>query len=182
MRTTWLIFAIVLVSWACSPEITVKTDFDKSVEVHRLTYYSWLDPKGIEERNNPLLINELSDRRIRQAVDGQLANKGYIQSDSLAQVIVHYHIVVENKTAIRTEPYGYFYTPYWMRNNSDVVRYREGTLVIDFMDTRSCSLIWRGWAVSILDDQNMITEELIQKAVQKIFEAFPTAAAKEVKI
>ncbi len=182
MRTTWPIVLIFLVLAGCSPEIMVKTDFDKSIEVHRLTYYTWLDPKGIEERNNPLLINELSDRRIREAVDIQLAGKGYIHSDSLAQMVVHYHIVVENKTAIRTEPYGYFYTPYWQRNNADAVRYREGTLIIDFMDTRSCSLIWRGWAVSILDDNDMITEDLIKRAVGKIFESFPMAAAKEVKI
>jgi hypothetical protein len=50
------------------------------------------------------------------------------------------------------------------------------------MDSRNCDLIWRGWAVSVLDDDKLITEELVDRAVKEIFKTFPLSAAKEVTL
>ncbi|HZY82570.1 MAG TPA: DUF4136 domain-containing protein [Cyclobacteriaceae bacterium] len=177
----YTILVLIALFASCSNNIIVHTDFDRSVEIHRLTNYSWLGNKNIELRNNPLYINELTDKRIKDAVGRELAEKGYVFSEQAAQVIVHYHIVIEDKAAVRTEPYGYFYTPYWMSNGAETVRYQEGTLIVDFMDTRNCNLIWRGWAVSVLDEQKLITEDLINRAVSEIFRKFPTSAVKEAR-
>lgn len=54
-------FILGVVISSCSDNIIVHTDFDRSVEVHRLANYSWLGAKNIEERNHPLYINELND-------------------------------------------------------------------------------------------------------------------------
>jgi hypothetical protein len=137
--------------------------------------------RQIESRNNPIFINELTDKRIKSAVENQLKEKGYVHSESSAQLILHYHIVVENKVSVRTEPLGYSYGRYWLDKELDTYRYNEGTLIIDFMDSRNCDLIWRGWAVSILNQEN-ISEELISKAVEEIFKKFPLSAAKEVTL
>jgi hypothetical protein len=166
---------------ACSPELRVHTDFDRSISIQRLTNYDWLPVTQIESRNDPILFNELTDKRIKTAVETQLKEKGYVRSDPAAQMIVHYHIVVENKGSIATEPLGYSYGRYWLEKELDTYRYSEGTLIVDFMDSRNCDLIWRGWAVSILDQEN-IGEELINKAVKEIFERFPMSAAKEVTL
>ncbi|HWA33528.1 MAG TPA: DUF4136 domain-containing protein [Cyclobacteriaceae bacterium] len=171
---------LTLVCFSCSRELIVRTDFDKSFEIHRNSTYSWLDNKNIEIRNNPLYYNELNDKRIKDAVNLELSNKGYTLTDNAAELIVHYHIVVENRTAIQTDPYGYNYGIYWTRGQTDVYRYREGTLAIDFMDARNRNLIWRGSATSIIDDDDQITEETINKAVAKIFMSFPVSVKKEI--
>lgn len=170
---------IVLMLTSCSPALRVYHDFDKDIEIHRLNAYGWLESRTIESKNNPLYINELTDKRIKNAVGKQMKEKGYQYSSELPQIIVHYHLVVENKTTIRPEPFGYRYGRYWIQNEVDTYRYNEGTLILDFMDSRNCDLIWRGWAVSILDDQNLITEELIDRAVEKIFQSFPINAELE---
>jgi hypothetical protein len=171
---------LVLVCVSCSNEIIVHTDFDRSVEIHRNSTYTWLDNKNIESRNNPFYYNELNDKRVKAAVDRELLSKGYLLSEKPAQLIVHYHIVIENRTSIQTDPYGYNYGLYWTRKQTDVYRYREGTLIVDFMDARNCDLIWRGSATSILDQEELITEGTINEGVAKIFKSFPASVSQDI--
>jgi hypothetical protein len=176
MKFSYLIPLFLL--FACSNEFRVYTDFDRNVSLQRLTTYDWLPVSQIESRNNPIFINELTDKRIKAAVESQLKEKGYTKVDGSGEMIVHYHIIVENRASIPTEPYGYTYGQYWLDKQFDTHRYDEGTLIIDFMDSRNCDLIWRGWAVSILDEE-AISEDLINRAVAEIFKKFPMSAAKE---
>lgn len=166
---------------ACSGQLQVSSDFDRDVEIHRFTTYTWLDAKAIEQRNDPLNYNELTDKRVKLAVDKQLKDKGYGLMPDSAQLIVHYHITVEDRVVIRPEPFGYSYGNYWTENRRSAVRYKEGTLIVDFMDSKNRNLIWRGWAVSVVNEDRMITEEMINHAVTKIFERFPSSIAKEVR-
>lgn len=176
-----IIFILSYLMFSCSNELRVYTDFDKEVSLQKLTNYDWLAVSQIESKNNPLFFNELTDKRIKTAVEAQLTAKGYVHSVN-AEMIVHYHIIVVNKTAVRPEPFGYNYGRYWQKNDLETYRYEEGTLIIDFMDSRNCNLLWRGWAVSVLDDEKMIDEQLINNAVTEIFKKFPVSAAKEVTL
>jgi Domain of unknown function (DUF4136) len=154
---------------SCSDQITVRTDYDKSVKISTFTTFTWLDKEGIEERNNPLYYNELNDKRIRAAVVEQLTLKGYTQTSEAPKLKVHYHIVIEDKTQVRSDTY----SPYWIKTERDIYTYREGTLIIDLMDGKNEMLLWRGWAVSALSDANQMSDELIRNAVVKIFSKFP---------
>ena len=164
----------------CSNEIIVRTDFDKSVSIQRLTQYNWLGQHEIESRNNPLYYNELNDKRIKDEVNRQMAAKGYSISDTDPKMLIHYHIAVEERSMVRMDELSYSYSRYWLDQRANLVRYSEGTLIIDFMDATNCSLIWRGWATSVLDDSRTMDEELLRKAVHDIFKRFPDSAAKEV--
>jgi uncharacterized lipoprotein len=74
-------FLLIAALAACSDQITVRTDFDKSVKIASYNSFAWLDKEGIEERNNPLYYNELNDRRIREATVAQLNAKGYTPAE-----------------------------------------------------------------------------------------------------
>lgn len=168
MKIIWIFLLLVLFS--CSNELRVYSDWDRDYDVNKFQTYSWPSRTDLESKNNPLFYNELNDKRIRNAVDIQLKAKGMTRVDENADLVVHYHIVVEDKTAVTTDPYG-FYGPYWGR--SSLYQYNEGTLIIDFMDRKSNSLVWRGWATSILDNNyNEIREETLVKAVTGILEKF----------
>lgn len=156
---------------ACSDQITVRTDFDRSVKIASYTTFAWLNKEAIEERNNPLYYNELNDKRIREAVIAELGAKGYTAVSDNPKLKVHYHIVIEDKTQVRSDTY----SPYWIKSERDVYTYREGTLIIDLMDGQNEMLLWRGWAISALSDTDQMSDELIQKAVAKIFTRFPAA-------
>lgn len=162
---------LILLLASCSEQIIVRTDQDKSIKIASYNSFAWLDKKGIEERNNPLYYNELNDKRIREAVTEQLIGKGYARATESPKLKVHFHIVIEDKTQIRSDAY----SPYWIKTERDVYTYREGTLIIDLMDAQNEMLLWRGWAVSALSDADQMSDELIRNAVAKIFSKLPQA-------
>lgn len=170
-----VIISVAFLLLGCANQIFVQTDYDRSVDLSKLNKYRWLDNTSVEEVNLPLDFNTKREENLKRAVNKQLKAKGYTLSDEGAMILVHYFIVIENKTAIRTEPFGYFYTPYWEMSSAEAVRYQEGTLIIDLMDSRTCTLLWRGSAMSVLDENNTMTDDLIRKAVEKIFESLPVS-------
>jgi hypothetical protein len=167
----WMIFFCL----GCSQGLRVYSDYDREFNLNEFKTYQWASQKEIEVRNNPLYFNELTDKRIKAIADGQLTIKGLTLAENEPDVIIHYHIVVDDKFSVASDPYG-IYGPYWMGSRGNVVQYKEGTLIIDIMDRKTSSLIWRGYAVSVIEDDNEeITEEMLIKAIVKIFEQFRNA-------
>ncbi len=165
---------ILLTVWSCSNQIRVKTDYDREVNLKLYKSYAWLPLKEIESKNNPLVYNELTDKRIKKAVETQFQVKGIQYTPENPDLRIHYHIIVDNRSAVRPAAYGYYYSPYWMRNQYDVYQYREGTLIIDLMDAKNKNLIWRGWGISVLNTNDIdLTEADINEAVYKILKEFP---------
>ena len=68
--------------------------------------------------------------------------------------------------------YGYPYGGYGYGSHGAATTYTEGTLVIDIIDAGTNELVWRGAAVSALDDPTYDAKD-INKAVEKILEEFP---------
>jgi hypothetical protein len=169
------IAAVLFIIGSCSPEIHVYSDYDPDYDLKKYTTFGWKQTEDIELGNNPLYYNELNDKRIKSAVQAQLISKGYSASMSNPDLIVHYHIIVDDQSIVTTDPHGYFYSPYWMHLRTNVQHYREGTLIIDVMDPKNNYLIWRGWAASAIE--GVYTPEridhLIKTAVAKIFKRFP---------
>ncbi len=171
---------LLVIAWlfvSCGTTSQVFTDYDRTANLNEYQTFGWQPTTNIEARNNPLYYNELNDKRIKTAIAKQLESRDYQFSED-AEMVIHYHIILEDKTVMRTDPYGY-YGPYWMRTEVSVYEYREGTLIIDFMDADTNSLVWRGWITSFLknsDPNNM--EESIDKAVRMIFAEYPYRASK----
>lgn len=164
---------------ACSPQISVYTDHDPDYNIKSLRTFEWAQKTNIEATKNPLHYNELNDKRIKTSVENQLTRRGYSYSEEKPDFIIHYHIIVDDQSIVTTEPYGYFYGPYWMRMRTNVYSYQEGTLIMDMMDPESNNLIWRGWAVAGLNGLYSAsqTEELINRAIEQIFRNFPNSDA-----
>lgn len=166
---------IALLLASCSPEIQVQTDFDPDYDLWTYKTFDWGQKNNIEEGKNPFHYNELNDKRIKSAVQSQLASRGYRLTEVNPDLILHYHIIVKDKSVLATEPHGYTYSSYWMRMETHIYAYREGTLILDLMDSKTNNLIWRGWAVSPLDSSYKPAEieKLINTAVAKVFKKFP---------
>ncbi len=168
----YVVLAIILLS--CSSQIVVRTDYDREINLRQYKSYNWLPTKDIESKNQPLYYNELTDKRIKKAVDLQLVGKSILKDSLTPSLRVHYHIIVDNRASIRPANYGYAYGQYWMRNQMDSYSYREGTLIIDLMDAKTNNLVWRGWASSVLNDNDIdLSETKITEAVFKILQQFP---------
>jgi len=171
----YLFVISILFLTACSQQIIVHTDFDPDYDLGTYKSFDWGEKVKIEEGRNPLHYNELNDKRIKKAVQEQLTRRGYKHIAESPDLILHYHIIVKDQSVVATEPFGYSYGPYWNRMNTNVYSYKEGTLILDLMDRKTNNLIWRGWAVTDVNESYspQEIEEIIQKVVSKIFRKFP---------
>jgi len=174
MKAPIIFCSIALLSFSGCSTMKVYSDFDRDVSVKNYSTFAWsTENKQLEIKNNPLYYNELNDKRIKNEVGLQLKNNGYQFDLASPQLKIHYHIVLEDRTAINPEPFG-AYGQDWLNRNTNVREFREGTLIIDLMDAKTNNLVWRGWAVNFLDeDRPDQLEDQFKIAIKKIFEKFP---------
>ena len=167
---------IGIVFWAslfsCISPLKVYTDFDPDYSVRDYKTFGWISNKQLEQKGNPLYYNELNDKRIKKEVTLQMTNRGYHFATTNAGLVMHYHFVWENRELLNPDPFG-DYGSYWLNRNLNGFEFREGTLIIDLMDPKTNSLVWRGWAVGFLDeDRPDQMGKQITRAVQTIFKKF----------
>lgn len=172
MKRTIPILLLLLSS--CSSELTIRTDYDPDYKIAALPSYTWLERTNIEAGKNPKYYNELNDQRIKRAVDKALQSRGYRKDDDKADMVLHYHIMIEDKETQVREYESDQYGPYWQRPEGHVHVYQEGTLLLDVMDQHN-RLIWRGSASSPLELSYTPQRktDLIEKAVSRMFRTFP---------
>ena len=92
------------------------------------------------------------------------------------------HTGIQSKVQITN--WGYSHPRYgrsWRDGHPiDVYEYEEGTLVLDFVDTKANEVIWRGYASAVTDP--VLTpearEKRINEAALKILENFPPDQSK----
>lgn len=169
-----LVILIPVLLAGCSPQIMVYSDHDPDYDVWTYQTFDWGHKINIEEGRNPLHYNELNDKRIKSAVEEEMYLRGYKLTSETPDLILHYHIVVDNQSVVTTEPYGYRYSQYWMRMETNIYPFREGTLILDLMDKKTSDLIWRGWAVAAVDQVDLgKVDQLIRTAVSRIFKKYP---------
>jgi hypothetical protein len=171
-----LLLSIFAVLAGCSPQIGVFSDFDPEYDLSTYKTFDWGQKVKIEEGKNPLHYNELNDKRIKSAVLEQMTMRGYQLTSDNPDLLLHYHIIIDDKSVVKTDPYGYNYGPYWMQMETNVFIYREGTLILDLMEPKSQNLIWRGWAVLDIDqiDPGQL-DEIIKTTIARIFKKYPKA-------
>jgi hypothetical protein len=177
MRRTALctMFFMVLLGSAFAQK--VQTDFDHQANFSQYKTYSWQEIKP---------ANSLWDARIKNAVDAQLAAKGWTQVPSGGDVAI-----VAIKTSKTQRTLQTFYDGFgggwgWRRfggggfgaATTTEQDYKVGTLVIDFYDAKTKKLIWRGSAQDTLSDKPAQNEKNLDKGVAKMFKAFPPSSAK----
>lgn len=172
------IAVLALLLAACS-SVQVSTDFDPGTDFSALESYAWLARKA-KPSGDPRLDNSLLNERIRNAVDAQLAARGYKQAARAeADFLVAYHTAIERKMDVDTIYRGYGYGPGawgWGAGHETVVyQYDQGTLLLDILDPKRHRLLWRGSASAVVSEDSTPEKrtKLINDAVSKLLDRFP---------
>jgi hypothetical protein len=117
----------------------------------------------------------------------EMTKKGFVESDNKADVTIHAVTVINNKQTfqINSSSYGYgsLYRPYGFwgvpGTGHATVRkddYKEGTLVIDVVDSKTKKLVWTGTANAEINKKPKDPDEAIHAVVAKVMAAFPSCA------
>lgn len=162
----------------------IRTDFDPRASFRELRTYRWVD-QAVRTVRHPALNSPLVGARIQNAVDGQLAARGYRRVDAdIPDFKIAYYIIADEKVDLYSEDryYGYggryyhhgFPGPY-IESTTYADPFLEGTLVLDVIDPASNEVIWRGWATKNLDEDPKPQEvdRYVKAAVKKILDRFP---------
>jgi len=163
----WFLAGIIILLAGCSP-VSVKYDYDPEADFSGYKTYSWIRQR-IHETDAPTGIGSLMVERVQQAVDREMAAKGYERIESPeSDFKLAFHTGVQDKIDVNLYGYGFWGRPRF----ADVRQYKEGTLVLDVVDTGQNRLVWRGWGTGVLGDPSRLTEK-INQAANKILEKFP---------
>ena len=155
----------------------VKTDFDHQANFSQYKTYSWQEIKP---------ANSLWDTRIKNAVDAQLAAKGWTQVDSGGDVAVVAIKTLQTQRTLQTFYDGFGGGWGWRRfggggfgdSTTTEQDYKVGTLVVDLYDAKTKQLIWRASVEDTLSDKADKNEKNLNKGVAKMFKKFPPNSAK----
>ena len=174
-RTLVLAAAVALIPALAMAQKTTY-DFDKSATFAQYKTYQF-------EKGTPA-GQELMDKRIVEAIKGQLAARGFHETTSNPDVFVLYHVALDKQqdiSAYSTGPmyggYGYGWGGGWGTTTTDV-RVRDivvGSLAIDMVDAKKKQMVWRGLGTKEIDTgaKPEKRDKNINKAVEKIMKNYP---------
>ena len=162
MRTVMVVLALLAISLGagCS-SYNVTSDFDAHAPFASYKTYKWSADPANAPGNLPLR-NQLLGRRVKSAVDAELAARGMTLVTSRdADLIVASHLTTRDKPNITDWGYRWGAGPYYGYGpNVDVNQYTEGTLVVDMIECNTKELVWRGIATGAIPSTTSTPEEL----------------------
>lgn len=187
--TTLIASAVLLGLAGCSTQPDYFVDHDITFDFSAYQSYRWYDdvhPSKVAEYRK----YNSSDERVRTYIDRELKQSGFREvSGSAADFLVNYSISREEKTSIDNfagypergmyggvgvGTYGSGVSIGYSSGPS-VKTYREGTVVIDVIDTRQERVVWRSIAEGRLSKKLSISEKdaLASRLARELMAEFP---------
>lgn len=185
-----LLGLLMLTVSACS-SVRVLSDYDANAEFKNYKTFEMAPPQ--EDLPIDPVINQLNGQRVQAAITNQLEVRGYRLTDN-ADLVVNIYVKVDKRTEQTTayegpyfpyrmsfRYYGYwgyynYWGPGWGYSTVNVRDYKEGTLVVDLVDSKTKKLVWHGVAIGDPDRFRKNAEERINAAIEKMFSEFPFKA------
>lgn len=187
IRWSILVLAVTLAGCATAE---IHTDYDYKANFSGLKTFAWV-PDMKQESTDPRVDNEVTDARIRGAVEEALVAKGFQKSDATqADFWVAYQAAIEEKLDARDTNFPYT-TPRtrdissgnfaqdltWAYGGTKTILsyYEEGTLILDIVGPKDKKLMWRGTAKATLDGGKYSAqkEARLKEGVRDILATFP---------
>jgi hypothetical protein len=200
------IVVIVLFN-SCAPT-TIYSDYSKTTDFKSYTSFAWLPKNHDPQQEHTQFDNGIVETNIKNLASGELKSRGYVINTNEPDVLLDFHIDVANKvehvsTPIYAHPYNYNnynnYNPnrpynnnIYSNNNSyyntttivgyntQNIPYEEGTLTILMIERKSNRLLWKGWSVGTVTDEQTFEYEL-PSDIRRLFKQFPLPIPKAKK-
>ncbi len=158
----------------CAP-IAVQTDYDPDVDFSSYQTYGFL-PRSMseQERASYRFSPELFEKKLHKSVRAALAERGLQYASNNPDLLITFHANVRHRQDVYDAQHGY---NSWKSAvvDVDVHEYREGTLVLDFIDRRTNDLVWRGIGTGTTEgiDSPEDLQKRLDKAVSKMVSKYP---------
>ncbi len=164
----------------CSSGYDIKYDYDVDSNFSAFHTYKWIDrtmTNANGSASQAMQNNSLLDNRIKNAVNTQMAAKGFTMTEDNPDVQLVYYVGLKDK--IDVTDWGYTYAgSYWgggLGRNVDVYQYTEGTLIVDMVNANTHQLAWRGSATGVVEPGSPPekVEARVNDVAARIFKNYP---------
>ena len=172
-----LLLSLTILTGGCSPIRSISYDYNREVDFSGLRTYDWIPiPAEMQEKEALML------ERIKKAVNSRLEARGFRITGGESDFLVATNFGQVEKLKVYDYGYPYYgpsrrydYGSY--HGGVSSFYYREGALVLDFIDTASKEVIWKGVATVYLskDQTPDKIDDVVNEAVEKILANFPPA-------
>jgi hypothetical protein len=182
---SFLIGTAALLLAGCST-VTVKTDYDHSTKFGQYHTYT------LASATQGLALSPTGEAALRDSLRANLAARGITEAPvgTTADLEIVRHVFTKDQISMEQySTWGYSYGGRWPARSgyygmwtgapmtyTDVRQYTEGTLVLDFVDTKTHQLVFRGTGTGAVGS-TQANAKSIEKAVKKILKDFPVAVA-----
>lgn len=133
-----LILCLIFFTISCST-INVDYDYDPGASFASYKYYDWFP---VPKKN---VKHELVIKQIKNEMENQMESRGFIKSSESPDFMVAFHGGIQQ--FLTYDDFKYLreqYEPYWARRRIDFSHYDPDTFIIDFIDTKTKTLFYRG--------------------------------------
>jgi len=174
MKKLFILPVLISTFWACS-SVQYITDFDTRHDFGSDRSFAWFERAG-RGGTSGAVPNAIVAGRIRRALSQGLKELGLTEvGNGPTDLLITYHIALEHGMEIYSSGWG---MPYygcwggWAGGYSSVRRVTRGTLILDILDGRKRSLVWRGIAAGAFDQPNPDQDD-VTGIVEKLLKDFP---------
>ncbi len=178
-KTIWFysVILMLLTTVSCSPFIKVYSEEEPGVNLYKYHTFNWLDNMKVRDGNSgPEWLSQRAEEKIRSAVEDRMGRYAMTLCTEKPDLMLHYHVVIKNEV--------FFIRDWWCDeeigsqfgrcHRIKPVDYREGTLILDFIDAHTGEQVWRGAAVGVMENLTPAEADArIEEAVRLIFDKFP---------
>jgi len=165
----------ILMAGGCAARTSVSSHVDRSLDFSQYRTFDWGPPDALPTGDPRLDRDPDFNDHVQGAVERGLAARGLELASGPADLLIHYHAVISDRMDVNRFDRGFGYCGA-ADCPPEPVRYQAGTLVLDFIDSRTNTLVWRGWAQSSVEDMlrdkaRMVT--VIDQAVADMLRQLP---------
>lgn len=152
--------------------VTTRAATSPHANLARYQTYAWYEsptPKRSQEKFERSVAGEL----VRERIARGLAARGIHEDTRNPDFLVAYGQRFEDK--LEVNDWGYPRLYWGAPDPVHVQQYKEGTLIVDFIDPATGRVFWRGMASAIVDRPARPNLEKLAIAVDKLIQKYPAA-------
>ena len=168
--------AIAALAFAGCATMNVSSHVARGLDVGQYKTFGWGPADALPTGDARLDKDPFFQDHMQGAVEKQMAAKGFERvASGTPDLLIHYHANITQRIDISAadRERGYCYED---DCQTGVIEYEAGTIVLDFVDTRTNKVIWRGWAQDslegVLDNKDRM-ERKINEAVSRMLARLP---------
>jgi hypothetical protein len=183
MKNLIVITLALLVIASCAP-VKVATVSELSQKAVGKTYKTYTIG-GLELKSVPGENFSKNLQHVVGAIDKQMQDRGFVRGPVNPDLLINLGISVTDEvqtreTTIRDAPYHMKYgdgrSYGWQSEEIIVNEYKDGHVVLDFVDTKQNEMIWQGGVTGTLTNKQKKMDKRIDTVFGLLFKKFPLKA------